>query len=173
MADVTQILKANRDAVEDLLEAAQAAATEGRWSEPRAQGKWSPQQVVEHVARSYEEGANVVAGRPTKLPTVPSIFRPLLRLFFRRVVKTGRFMKAKTNSGMDPAREPSARLESPAAARDRLDEALAKFEDACRERVASGDPVPSGAFGNVSVEEYARFSELHTRHHTAQIPVVL
>jgi hypothetical protein len=173
MVDVTQLLEAHRRAIDDLLEAAEAAATEGRWTEPRAQGKWSPHQVVEHVARSYEEGANVIAGRPTKLPTVPFFLRPLLRLFFRRAVKTGKFMKAKTNAGMDPARGPSAGLDSPAAARTRLDGALATFEAACRQRAASGDAVPSGAFGNVSLEDYAKFTELHTRHHTTQIPVIL
>ena len=171
MADIDALLAAHSDAIDDLLEAAEAAEAAGRWTTPRAPGKWSPQQVVEHVAISYEEGANVVAGRPTKLPTLPFFLRPLLRLFFRRVLKTGQFMRAKTSKGMDPADGPVAGSASTEEARARLAEAFVVFERAARDRHAAGDPVPSGAFGKVSLEEYSRFNELHTRHHTRQIPI--
>ena len=36
---------------------------------PRAPGKWSPSQIIEHVARSLEESANMAAGRPSKFPS--------------------------------------------------------------------------------------------------------
>jgi hypothetical protein len=172
MADITALLAANRAAVHELLGTADAAAAEGHWTTPRAPGKWSPQQVVEHVAISYEEGGNVVAGRPTKLPTLPVFVRPLARLVFNRALKTGKFPKAKTTKAMDPAKGAPPGPADPAEARARLDAALAKFEEACRERAAAGDDVPSGAFGKVSLEDYARFTELHTRHHTKQIPIV-
>jgi hypothetical protein len=173
MADIAALLAANRDAVDELLGTAEAAAAEGHWTTPRTPGKWSPQQVVEHVAMAYEEGGNVIAGRPTKLPTLPAVVRPLARLMFNRVLKTGKFLKAKTNKDMDPARAAAAGPATPAEARTRLDDALSKFEEACRARAAAGGKVPSGAFGKVSVEDYARFTELHTRHHTHQIPIVL
>jgi hypothetical protein len=172
MADVTALLAANRAAVGELLRTAEAAATEGHWTTPRAPGKWSPQQVVEHVAISLEEAGNVIAGRPTLLPTVPVLLRPLGRLLFKRVLKTGTFPKVKTSKSMDPARTAVTGPATPAEARTRLDDALAKLEEACRARAASGDEVPSGAFGKVSLEDYARFTELHTRHHTHQIPIV-
>src|SRR6266487_4574035 len=38
------------------------------WRQPRAPGKWSPSQVVEHVARIMEESANVAAGGPFQVP---------------------------------------------------------------------------------------------------------
>jgi hypothetical protein len=173
MTDVTPLLAGNRSAVHELLTTAEAAAAEGRWTTPRAPGKWSPQQIVEHVAISYEEGGNVIAGRPTKLPTLPAIARPLARLFFKRVLKTGKFPKSKTAKAMDPAAGPSAGPATPGEARDRLNGALAKFEEDCRARAAAGDAVPSGAFGRVALEDYVRFTELHTRHHTHQIPIVL
>jgi hypothetical protein len=53
MADVNDVLAANRAAVIDVVVAAERSAA--TWTTPRAPGKWSPSQVVEHVARSLEE----------------------------------------------------------------------------------------------------------------------
>lgn len=163
MIDITGALDANRAAMDDLVLAAEAAAD--RWTTPRAPGKWSPSQVVEHVARSFEEGGHVIAGRPTKLPTLPFFVRPLARIFFNGVVKKGAFPKAKTNKDMDP----QVGLATPAEARGRLEEAFAVFERECTARAAGDGVVPSGAFGKVSVADYARFTELHTRHHISQM----
>jgi len=167
MTDITGVLAANRAAVDALVEAAEASTD--HWTTPRAPGKWSPSQVVEHVALALEEGGNVVAGKPTKLPTLPFFVRPLARMFFNRVVRTGKFPKAKTNKDMSPVAGPAA----PADARSRLEQGLAVFERECRAAAATGRTVQSGAFGRVSVADYARFTELHTRHHIKQIPVVL
>ena len=87
-------------------------------------------------------------------------------MFFRRVLKKGAFSNAKTFAAFDPASGPA----SPADARARVDAALAKFNDACRARTAAGQEVLSTVFGTISVEDYAKYQELHTRHHTAQIP---
>lgn len=168
MADVNAIIAANRAAVDDLLKAAERA--QPHWTTPSAPGKWSPQQIVEHVAMAIEEGGNVIAGRPTRLPSLPFFVRPVARLFLRRVVKTGRFPKAKTNKAMDPAQSSLVGPANAEEARRRLNAALDKFEEAVRSRAAAGDMVQSSAFGKVSLEEYARFNELHTFHHLKQIP---
>jgi hypothetical protein len=161
---IASALEANRAAVDDLVRAAEACADV--WTTPTAPGKWSPAQVVEHVAISLEEGAHVVAGRPSKLPTVPALLRPLAKLFLKRVNKTGAFPKSKTSPGMDPPSGPA----TPAEGSARLERALAGFVEECEARSASGQPVRSPAFGTVRVEEYARFIEAHTRHHTKQMP---
>ena len=165
MADVNEVLAANRTAVNDLLAAAER--TGDAWTRPRAPGKWSPAQVVEHVARALEESANVVAGTPSKFPTFPTVLRPIVRsLFFNRVLRKGAFPKAKTIKAMDPGSGSA----TPADARLRLEAALARFDEKCRGRAVSGQSVTSTLFGTVSVEAYARFQELHTRHHRAQVP---
>ena len=69
--------------------------------------------------------------------------------------------------------DPQMGLATPAEVRPRLEEAFSSFERECRARAASDGVVPSGAFGNVSVADYARFTELHTRHHIKQIQVAL
>ncbi len=171
MSDIASLIAANRAAVDELLATAERAGS--HWLTPRAPGKWSPAQVVEHVARALEAAGNVVAGRPSNLPTLPGFIRPVAGWFLRRVVKTGSFPKAKTNRAMNPAGSAPNVPATPAAARTRLDTAFAAFERDCKARVATGRPVESPAFGVVSVEDYARFTELHTRHHTKQIAIVL
>jgi len=167
MPDLDALLQANRDAVDDLIVAAERCHS--AWTVPRAPGKWSPAQIVEHVARSLEEGGNVVQERPSKLPSLPFFLRPLAGMMFHRVIKRGAFFKAKTNKAMNPI-EGSPTVE---AGRDRLLAALATFERDCRGRKSAGGVLKSPAFGTVTVEEYARFVELHTRHHTTQMPVIL
>jgi hypothetical protein len=165
MAGVDAVLAANRAAVDDLIAAAERSGP--AWTTPRAPGKWSPSQVVEHVARALEESANVVAGSPSKFPKIPAPLRPLVRgLVFKRVLKNGTFPKAKTNKAFDPESGPA----SPADARPRLDAALTRFAQACRAHGATGERVTSTIFGAVAVEDYARFQELHVRHHCKQMP---
>ena len=164
MADLSSILAAHRAAADDLLVTASRAGMS--WSDARAAGKWSPAQIVEHVARSLEESANVVAGAPSKFPTFPAFVRPIVRgVFFNRVLRNGAFPKARTTKAFDPATGPT----TPAEGRQRLDGALAKFDQACRTRAASGQQVSSTLFGQVSVTDFARFLEVHTRHHCAQL----
>ena len=134
---------------------------------PRAPGKWSPSQLVEHVAVSLDEAANVVSGRPSKFPALPFFVRPVLRLLlFNRVLKNGAFPKARTSKPFNPAVGPA----TPAEARVRLEAALARFDRQCRARAEAEDSVSSATFGVVRLTDYARFIELHTRHHTKQMP---
>ena len=164
MADVNDVLAANRAAVIDLVAAAERSAT--TWTTPCAPGKWSPSQVVEHVARGLEEAANVVSGAPL-IPMPPAFVRPLARLYFNRILKKGVFPNGwKSNKAFDPASGPA----TPAQARVRLEGALARFDEECRRRAASGQHAVSTAFGTVSIEDYARFSAMHIRHHCRQMP---
>ena len=164
MADVNDVLAANRAAVLDLVAASERSAA--TWTTPRAPGKWSPSQVVEHVARGLEEGANVVSGAPS-IPMPPAFLRLVARLFFYRILKKDAFPKGfKAYKTLNPASGPA----TPAEARVRLEGALAKFDQECRKRVASGQHVVSTGFGTVSVEDFVRYSALHTRHHCKQMP---
>ena len=164
MADVNDVLAANRAAVLDLVAAAERSAT--TWTTPRATGKWSPSQVVEHVAGGLDEAANVVSGAPS-IPMPPAFLRPLAKLYFNRILKKGVFPKGwKAHKALDPATGPATH----AQARVRLEGALARFDQECRRRAASGQHLVSTGFGMVSVEDLVRFSALHTRHHCKQMP---
>ena len=165
MADMNDVLAANRAAVIELVAAAERSAA--TWTTPRAPGKWSPSQVVEHVAGGLDEAANVVAGAPS-IPMPPALVRPLFRLlFFNRILKKGVFPKGfKAHKALNPTSGPA----TPAEARVRLEGALARFDQECRRRVASGQHVVSTWFGTVSIEDLVRFSAVHTRHHCKQMP---
>lgn len=165
MSDLAAALAANRAAVEELIELSLQSAA---WNAPRAPGKWSPSQIVEHVARAIEESANLAAGRPTKFPTLPRFLRPVLkRVLFERVLRTRRFPQGRTNKAMNPASGPA----TPADARVRLEGALSKLEEACR---ACGDNmIDTTIFGPVPLVDWVRFQELHTRHHCRQMPATI
>lgn len=164
MADVDAALAASKDAIDRLIAAGER--TGPAWTAPRAPGKWSPSQIVEHVARSLEESANMAAGRASKFPKLPAIVHPVVRgLLFKRVLKKAAFPKARTNKAMDPANGPA----TPAQGRDRLEAAHRKFDEACRHLTSRGERMRTTIFGVVSVEDYVRFMELHTRHHGKQM----
>jgi hypothetical protein len=164
MADMNDALAAHRAAVIDLVAAAERSA--GTWTTPRAPGKWSPSQVVEHVARGLEEAANVVSGAPS-IPMPPALMRLLARLFFYRILKKGVFPNGfKAHKAMHPA----AGSATPTEARVRLEEALARFDQECRSRDAKGQHVVSSGFGTVSIKDFVRFNAIHTRHHCKQMP---
>ena len=164
MADISTALAASKEAIDQLMKAGER--TGPAWTAPRAPGKWSPSQIVEHVARSLEESAHVAAGRPSKFPKLPAMIHPVVRgLLFKRVLRKAGFPKAKTNKAMNPASGPA----TPAEGRDRLETAHQKFDEACRQLASHGERMRTTIFGAVSVEDYVRFMELHTRHHGKQM----
>jgi hypothetical protein len=77
MADINRALDASKNAIEQLIIAGERTGT--AWTSPRAPGKWSPSQIVEHVARSLEESANMAAGRQSKFPKLPAVVHPIVR----------------------------------------------------------------------------------------------
>ena len=164
MADINTVLDASKNAIEQLIIAGERTGT--AWTSPRAPGKWSPSQIVEHVARSLEESANMAAGRQSKFPKLPALVHPIVRrLLFKRVLRKAAFPKAKTNKAMNPASGPA----TPEEGRARLETAHQKFDEACRQVALHGERMRTTIFGAVHVAEYVRFMELHTRHHGKQM----
>ncbi|MEK6288753.1 MAG: DinB family protein [Acidobacteriota bacterium] len=164
MADINTALDASKDAIQQLIIAGERTGT--AWTSPRAPGKWSPSQIVEHVARGLEEAANIAAGRPSKLPKLPAVVLLILRLlFFKRILRKAVFPKGwKAHKAMDPASGPA----TPAEGRVRLETAHQQFDEACRQAASHGERMRT-IFGAVPVEDCVRFVELHTRHHGKQM----
>ena len=163
LSDTSTALAATRANVDDMLKTVHQS--DAFWNVPRAPGKWSPSQVVEHVALAMEETVNDLLGRPSKFPKMPTLLRPLVRtVLFNRVVRNGKFPKAKTNAAMTPAKGP----ESPAAASTRMATALATLEAGVAEARARGKDCTSQTFGAVSVADYVIFQAVHVKHHHEQ-----
>jgi hypothetical protein len=164
MSNIDVVLADAHSAVDNL--AALGEKSGGRWTTPPSPGKWSPSQIVEHVARALEESASLVSGNPTKFPRLPRLLRPIVKaVILNRILRGRRFPKAKTIEAFDPASGPA----TPAEGRARLEGAMAKFDRACRACDVSGKKVESTVFGRISVEDYARFQMLHARHHATQM----
>jgi hypothetical protein len=158
--DLEAALRENREAVASLVGRAQRLAA-AQWDTPRAPGKWSAGQVVEHVAVAYEAGTKALRGEQS-LPPIPRLFRPLVRtLYLRRVLKRGRFPKGKVKGLFTPALNPPRD-----ATLARLRAAAAAFE---AEVPRAPGPLDHPVFGNVPVADYVRFNALHTRHHERQL----
>jgi hypothetical protein len=164
MTDLETALAANRQAVGELLAAGDASGD--AWAKPRAPGKWSPSQIVEHVARTLEESAVVIAGGPSKFPNVPKPLRPVVRAaLFNRVLRNKAFPKARTGKAFDPLQGSP----TPQDARVRVTEALSRFDHESRTRAAAGSSFTSTAFGAVSLADYAMFMAIHAQHHRRQL----
>ncbi len=164
MPDISAALADSDSAIDEMIAAADKS--ESVWTTPRAQNKWSPQQVVEHVAITLEQSANVVAGTPSKFPSLPRLARPIIRLVFRWILKRQAFPKGKTPKPFDPAAGPA----TPAEASVRLKGAEATFDQECRDCAKDRSDVTSTAFGTIPLEDYVKFQALHVRHHIKQMP---
>ena len=164
MSNIDVVLADAHSAVDHLAALGEKSAV--RWAIPPSPGKWSPSQIVEHVARALEESASLVSGNPTKFPRLPGFLRPIIKVvILNRILRGRRFPKAKAIEADDPASGPP----TPAEGRARLEGAMAKFDRACRACDVTGRKVESTVFGPISVEDYARFQMLHTRHHAGQM----
>jgi len=166
MAGVAEAMQQNRQAADALCAAADGASEV--WEVPRARGKWSPSQVVEHVSRALEQSTRELRGEPSLFPTFPPLLQPVMRgLFFNWIVRRGAFPRGtRTNKAMDPERGAS----TPAEARARIHEAIHDLDQAVKTRAGGFGPVHSGAFGAVPLSDYLMFQAIHTRHHTRQVP---
>jgi hypothetical protein len=92
MHDLQSTLTDNRQAVGTFLTSARAVP-QSAWTQPRAPGKWSPGQVIEHVAIAYEIARAILNGTFSGR-AAPRLLRPLIRtIVFNPILKTGRFGK--------------------------------------------------------------------------------
>ena len=164
MGDIESALAASRQCHRAALADAISSGRHG--TQPCAPGKWSPSQIVEHVARSFDASVNVAQGETSAFPNLPTMVHPLLRIVFRRIIKRGAFPNGRTTKAMNPAAGPL----TPAEGRTRLMSAHEHFEAACRDPSARAAPIRTPMFGAVPVEHFVRFMEIHTDHHRQQMP---
>jgi len=106
MRDLDAALAENAKQVEHFIAA--LPGVRDSWNVPVRKGKWSPAQVAEHIALSYRETTALARGDASGFPRVPALLRPLIRsLGFKRVLKTGTFMKSRTFQSLTPLQGPA------------------------------------------------------------------
>ena len=156
----------NHSAVEEFIATARAMNAQ-QWTTPRAPGKWTPAQIAEHLAITYEWGVELVKGTPPG-GGAPFFMRPLIRrMFVIPSLKAGRFTRTgKTLKIFEPSAAPPAS----AVVLPRLESAVASFETAIR----SGSPearqtINHPFFGSIPTTDYLKLQSIHARHHHAQL----
>jgi hypothetical protein len=167
MSDLESCLSANRQAMAGFLAAAKSVASP-QWTQPIAPGKWSPAQIADHVAVSYEIAARALAG-DSKIGSAPRFLRPIVRAVgFTRILRNGAFPERMKGP---PVFAPSTGHPSYDASAARVEKAVAGLESRARDMARTGThSFDHPFFGRVSVADYIRFSELHARHHELQLP---
>lgn len=167
MSDLEMAIADNHKAVEEFTATARAIDA-ARWSAPRAEGKWSTAQIVEHIALTYEYSRAVLNNNPPG-PAAPRLLRPLVRRFVvTPVLKSGSFKrKAKAPTMFQPSSSP----DTPGDLLSRLETALRAFEEDVRAAQHAGRAtLEHPFFGTMPVTDYLRFQAIHARHHRAQLP---
>lgn len=166
MFTLEDAIAANREAATKFLSTARTVAKE-EWAAPIAPGKWSPAQIVDHVATSTEVALKAIKGDKS-VGSFPRIFRAIPReMVFNSTIKKGAFPgKMRGPAIFAPSRE-HASLDASA---ERLERAIADLEAHVRDLAKAGkDTFEHGFFGRVKVADYIRFNGLHTDHHEQQL----
>jgi hypothetical protein len=167
MAELQSVISANRQAVGAFVAAARSVPP-ARWAVPRAAGKWSPGQVTEHVALTYEQSRRMLLGTFTGRAQ-PLLMQLLARwIFLPLLFKRGDFGKggARGPKFIQPSGSPAssgillARLEAAVGA---LETDLVAASGARRTRV--DHPI----FGRMPLADLVRFLMIHTQHHQPQL----
>lgn len=163
MADLQNALETHRQAVDEFLAAARQVPV-AQWNQPRAPGKWSPGQVAEHLALTYEISRRVVNG---SFPGngAPRLLRPLLRTFLLKpVLKRGAFIPGSKSPKVF---RPSASPPQQAPLLGRLQIAVKAFETEVT--ALAGDAIKHPIFGRLGLADFVWLQEIHTRHHRKQV----
>lgn len=163
------------DPLADHAEAVRAFASraagfpEARWVEPAAPGKWSPAEVAEHLALTYAGLCAELSGGPSIRVRVRGLRLLTLRLFvLPRLLGSGAFPPGvRSPREMVPASVEPDRSASLA----RLAGHAAEFERLIAPRLGSRTGgITHPFFGKLTPRQGLRLIELHTRHHTRQLP---
>ncbi len=140
-----------------------------RWTTPRAPGKWSPAQVVEHVTKSYEGHRDMAAGR-VPAGNVSVVKQWIARtIFLPKMFKLGDFpgnRQLKSPEFIVPSDQPALKQEL----LTRFETAAKGLEVDLQRLEAEGkDRVMHPFFGPLKPADFLHFVAIHARHHEPQI----
>jgi Protein of unknown function (DUF1569) len=168
VTEIETAIAENRKGVDEFIEAARAVPP-ARWQTPRAKGAWSPAQIVEHLAVTYEFNRRVVAGTAPPLPLLLRyVLAPLLRRWvITNTLEAGRFTrKGRTPKFLMPSATPPD-VDTVIA---RLNVAVTGLEGDLRSRHPEArHTVAHPAFGTIATHDWMRVQAIHARHHRDQL----
>jgi hypothetical protein len=157
----------HRRAVEACAAAIRTVAVED-WETAPGPKKWSPAQIAEHLALSYDPLISELDGGPGMRIVVPWWKRRILRWRFLSRILAGTFPP-----GVPAPREirPATTAPSPGAGAQRLKECAGVFVDRfARAHAAGRARVTHPYLGTLADAVALRFLTSHTHHHRRQLP---
>ncbi len=138
------------------------------WESARDPRKWSPAQVAEHLAVSYEPLLSELGGGAGMRLVVPWWKRRILRWKFLPSILAGTFPR-----GVPAPREirPTSTAPTPEAGAQRLTECAGVFVDRfARAHAAGRARLTHPYLGTLADAVALRFLTSHVRHHRRQLP---
>lgn len=141
--------------------------TSERWRVPRAPGKWSPAEISEHLALSYEAGLRELRGGPPLAIRTNFWERLVLRRFVMPKLLAGGALTRPVKAPRE-IRHPVAGEQVATLAR------LAQLGETLERELDSGSsrgPVrfTHPYFGALDAVQTLKFCAFHARHHEAQV----
>ena len=167
MSALDDAIAANREAAQKFLSTARTVAKE-KWAAPVAPGKWSPAQILDHVAVTAEVSLKAIKG-DASMGSIPRFLRFIPRVFgFNPTIKKGRFPEKQRGPAIFA---PSTGHPSYEAGAARLESAVSALEQHTRDLAKAGTlAFEHSFFGAVTIADYVCFNALHTTHHEEQLP---
>lgn len=143
------------------------ALGEDAWARPRAPGAWSPAQIAEHLALSYEALLRELGGGAGLRPRVTGLRQRLLRWVLLPHVLFHRTLPVRVRAPREirPSEVPPGRPETLA----RMRELAARVERELDAARASGARVTHPYFGRIPAVPALRFCAVHVEHHHRQL----
>jgi hypothetical protein len=162
-------LEEHRQAVMNLVTALEAVPGD-RWAEPREPGKWSPSQIAEHLALSYEAVLRELSGEDGMQLKLSPLHRLLLRWFLLPHMLFHRSFPAGARSPREVRPPDTGAVQEEIG--ERLRELASRFEDAITQAGVNGEAgITHPYFGRIPPLRALRFVTLHLEHHRRQLPV--
>lgn len=163
--------RAHREAVEELASLA-ARVLADRWSQPMAEGKWTPAELTLHLALTAE-----VLLRELTTGVGPRVItkgwqRALFRFTIRpRLLAGAPFPRVRSPREARPDGQGAEQQAAISRLRLRAAELESAIDAAARERPRT--KVTHPYLGAFSLEEGLRFAALHVRHHQRQLAAAM
>ncbi|HUP46918.1 MAG TPA: DinB family protein [Thermoanaerobaculia bacterium] len=139
-----------------------------RWLTPRAEGKWTPAEIVEHLNLSYETLLRELAGGKGMQVRTKLWQRLLLRFtLMPKLLRGGKFPLARAPRETRPAAANPDPVSAIAAFRERS----LRLDALAAEVVASGRrrKLTHAYFGSASVPKAVLLCARHVQHHQKQL----
>ena len=167
MPTLEDVIAENRKATDHFLATARKVPA-AKWAQPVAPGKWSPAQIVDHIAVTTEVALKAINGDPS-MGSIPKFLRFLPRkLGFDPTIKKGRFPEKQRGPKVFAPSPDHPAYEASAA---KIERAITALESHVRTVLAAGThSFEHSFFGRIAIIDYIRFGTLHTEHHERQLP---